>query len=412
MRGDSVTLVTGEKINGTIKGETASEITIDVPVSAAITDERVIRKEDISKIDKEQPDELAYKQLILIQPNSQLSYSSQTYGQILASLDAFGTQYPNSSYLPEIKKLADTFQDEKKRVDAGQLKYLGQWLSSDEAARRRIQIVALQTYDVMQQQAAAGDLVAAMQTFSAIERDYPTTRSYPVAVSLAQQVLARLQQDLAVRMQAVVADQAQLKATIAFTAEPEKSNIIAAAKAEQDRSAAIIDQAVKSGATWVPLIPRSQVSIDTLQRVAASEAQRINSIAIAPMIQSIGKVDAARNAIAGGDYKTADALLKDATQLWAQNEAAHYWTDRLKEKMSTPAPTATPAAVPKLASVPRPSPPLAHAISMAPPPSAPSPDKPFYMTLSGAISTAAVVLIVGGIAASAIQKKVRQRAAQ
>jgi len=410
LRADSVTLVTGEKINGTIKAETAAEITIDVPVSASITDERVIRKEDISKIEKEQPDEIAYKELMLVQPNPQLSYSSQTYDQILTALNSFQTQYPNSSYLPDIKKLAGAFQDEKKRVDAGELKYLGQWLSKDEAARRRIQIVALETYNGMQQQAAAGNLVDAMQTFDAIERDYSTTRIYPSAVSLALQVISRLEQDLAVRMDAVKADQDQLKATIAFTAEPEKSNIIAAAKAEQDRDDAVILDAVKTGARWVPLIPRSQVSIDTLQKVAASESQRLGAIPLATMIQSIDKVDAARQAFAAGDFKTADGLLKDATVLWAQNEAAHYWADRLKESMTTPAPTATPAPKP-IAVVPRPTPEAVDA-GAALQPAAATADKPFYMTLTGGISTAAAILIVGGLTANYFQKKARKQGAE
>ncbi len=88
------------------------------------------------------------------------------------------------------------------RVDAGQFKYLGEWLSRQEAMRRRIQIVAMQVFGTMQQQAAGADLVGAMQTFDTIEKDYITTRIYPDAVTLAKQVLVRLQQDLVVRMEA------------------------------------------------------------------------------------------------------------------------------------------------------------------------------------------------------------------
>ena len=407
LRADSITLVTGEKIVGTIKSETASEVTIDVPVSASITDERVIRKEDISKEDKEQADEIAYKQLAAVQPNPELSYTAQTYDQILASLTAFQTQFPNSTYLPEIKKLAVTFQDEKKRVEEGQFKYQGQWLSKEEAARRQIQIVALQYYNEMEQQAAAGDLVNAMVTFDLIEKQYPTTRIYPKAVTLGQEVLARLQQDLAVRMQAVKADQDQLKKTIAFTAEPEKSNIIASAKAEEDRAVGVIGDAVRSGAKWVPLIPRSQVSIDTLQKTAAGEATRLGSIPVAPMNASISKVDAARDAMATGNFATADTLLKDANTLWAQDEAAHYWTDRLKEKMATPTPTPKPSETPKPLPTVRPTPkPLVIAQPVAPPVE----DKPFYMTITGSIGIAAAILVVGGLIASISQRRARKAA--
>ena len=207
---------------------------------------------------------------------------------------------------------------------------MGQWLSKEEAEKRRIQIVAMQVFGTMQQQAANGDLVGAMQTFSTIEQNYAATRSYPSAVLLAQQVIPRLEADLAVRAQNVKADAAELQKTIAFTAEPAKTQLIAAAKAEQDRDAATIADAIRTGAKWVPLIPRCQSSIDTLQKTCTAEASRLSSIPIATMNLSIQKVDAARNAMAINDFKTADALLKDASQLWAQNEAAHYWSDRLK----------------------------------------------------------------------------------
>ena len=362
IRADSITLVTGEKITGTIKSETNGEVIIDVPVSAAITDERVIRKEDISKIDKDAPDALAYKQLIQMQPNAQLSYSSQTYDQILAALDGFEATYPNSSYLSEIKNLRDEFQDEKRRVDAGQFKYLGEWLSKEEATRRRIQIVAMEILNTMQRQAASGDFLGALQTFAAIERDYSTTRAYPTAVSLAEQVLAPFQQELANRMQAVKADQEQLKKTIDFTAEPEKSVIIAQAKAEDDRANASVAAAIQSGAKWVPLFPRSETSIDTLQKTAAMEAGRLAGLPVAAMNASIAKVDAARTAIETGNFTTAGTLLTDASGLWADNEAAHYWGDRLKEKMATPTPSsATPTPKPSATPKPTPKPVVADA---------------------------------------------------
>jgi hypothetical protein len=410
LRADSVTLVTGEKISGTIKSDTNGEIIIDVPVSDTITDERVLRKEDVAKVDKEQPDELAYKQLIQVQPNSQISYSSATYTQILAALDSFAATYPQSSYLPDIKNLRDQFQDEKQRVDAGQLKYLGQWLSKDEAARRRIQIVAIQIFGTMQQQAAAGDYVGAMQTFATIDQNYNTTRVYPTAVSLAEQVLLNFQQDLARRMEAVKADQDQLQKTIAFTSEPEKSVIIAQAKALDDRANAVIAAAVQSGAKWVPLIPRSMVSIDTLQKTAASESQRLQGIPVATMNASIAKVDAAKKAIEEGNYRDADSLLKDALSLWGENEAAHYWSDRLAEKMATPTPTPVPKvlATPKPTPRPRPSPQMVNIITPVPAPP-PEGDKPFYMTFSGATPILAGLLIVVGLGANYIQKKAKKQ---
>jgi len=224
--------------------------------------------------------------------------------------------------------------------------------------------------------------------------------------------LPRLEADLAVRLAAVKADQAELKKTIAFTAEPEKSVIIAQAKAEDDRAIAGVNAAIQSGAKWVPLYPRSQVSVETLQKTAISEASRLVAIPVAAMNQSIAKVDEARTAISQNDFKTATTLLTDATSLWAQNEAAHYWSDRLKEETAAP--------VVKLAATPKPLPTVRPATQVAAggaaasssAPVAASDDKPYYETVTGMISIVAGVLVVGGIIASVVQKKTRKQPAE
>jgi hypothetical protein len=408
LRADSVTLKTGEQITGTIKSETDTEVTIDVQVSASITDERVLEKTDIAKIDKTQPDDIAYQQLIQVQPNPQFSLSSDQYAGILNSLNQFETSYPNSAHIADIKKLADAFQAEKQHVDAGQYKYLGRWISRDEAMKRTVQIEAQELYGTMEQQATGGDFVGAMQTFASIEQGYKTTRAYPPAVALAQVVLARLVPDLASRMQAVKATEAQMKQTIAATSEPEKSNLIAQNKAEQDRAAAIIATAVRSGVRWVPLIPDSEVSIGTLQRVATSDSQRLAVINVGPMEQSIAKVDAARASMDSHDYTTANLLLQQATALWSQNEDARYALEELKDDVSTPTPTPTPkpSATPKPKPVATPSETPEEVTIIAP---TPAPEaKPFYMTIPGALAIVAGVLILIGIVGIAGKAKARK----
>jgi len=226
-------------------------------------------------------------------------------------------------------------------------------------------------------------------------------------VTFARQVLPRIEQDLAIRMQQVKADQAQLKSTIAFTAEPDKSRLIAASKAEQDRATATVEEAVKSGVKWAPLIPRSQISVETLQKTVTAENQRLENIPVAAMTDSLGKVDEARLAFATGDFKTADQLLKDAAQLWAQNEAARYWADQLKAKVAVASATPVRSATPKpLPSVPRPKPMIAAS------PAAVPEDKPFYMTISGAITIALAVLVIGGLGAAYSKRQASRQASE
>jgi hypothetical protein len=390
---DSVTLKTGEQITGTIKSQSDTEVVIDVPVSASITDERTIEKTDIAKIDQAQPDQIAYQQLIQVQPNPQSSYSADAYDQILSSLNAFITSYPNSTYLPEIKKLQATFADEKKHVDAGEFKYLGKWISHEEAQRRSVQIGGQQAYATMSQQATSGDFVGAMQTFAIIEQNYKATRCYPLAVALAQQVLARLVPQLNERLIALKAQELQMKQTIAATTEPEKSNLIAQNKAEQDRAAAAIAAAIRANIRWVPYIADSETSISTLQKVAQSDQQRLATVPVASMNASIAKVDSARAAIASHDYTSANVLLVQATNLWNQNEDARYELTELRTDVATPTPKPTPTVF----QTPRPTPTPVQVAVATPTPEPPA--KPFYMTIPGALGiVAAVLILAGGVA--------------
>ena len=60
MLADTVTLKSGEKLDGKILNETDTEVTISVQVSATIKDERVVKREDIATVEKVQPDEVAW----------------------------------------------------------------------------------------------------------------------------------------------------------------------------------------------------------------------------------------------------------------------------------------------------------------------------------------------------------------
>src|SRR5260221_2529993 len=65
---DTITLKTGEKVEGKIVAETDIDVTVSVKVSAGVTDETRIPKVNIDKIEKEQPDEIAGQPLKNLTP--------------------------------------------------------------------------------------------------------------------------------------------------------------------------------------------------------------------------------------------------------------------------------------------------------------------------------------------------------
>jgi hypothetical protein len=110
----------------------------------------------------------------------------------------------------------------------------------------------------------------------------------------------------------------------------------------------VINEALRAGQKWVPIIPRSKLSIDTLQRQATSEATRLASIPAAMMMASLAKTDAARVDMQRHNFAGAENMLNTATTLWNQNEEAKYLGDKLKDMMAASPDTTdtTPAAAP------------------------------------------------------------------
>jgi hypothetical protein len=329
IRADTITLKSGDKLEGKIRSETETEVVIEYKVSSGIADERTIPREEIASMEKSSPDEAAFLQIKSLKPDPQSSLPSEDYDEIIAALKNFQNAFPNSPHSSEVQLDLDEFEREQARVSQGDVKYLGQWISSEEAAKRKIQIEGQQLFGVMKQRAAAGHLADAMATFEQIEKGYSGTRIFPDAVDLARSLVAQMRVNLPKRAALATYNQAQFKHTLAMTAEPQRSQLAARVKAEQDAANAAVAAASKSGAKWTPLFPNNLNSITTLQKTVATEGPRLAGIKTADMRESISRMDEAKKAWAAKDFAAADSLIHEAQQLWGQNEEMAFYSAEL-----------------------------------------------------------------------------------
>src|SRR5262245_50582763 len=83
--GDTVVLKGGEKLEGKITEETATEVKMNVQVSASIVDERTIPRADIEKLEKTAADESAWAVLKAYQPGAS-SLPKEQYDRFIAPL--------------------------------------------------------------------------------------------------------------------------------------------------------------------------------------------------------------------------------------------------------------------------------------------------------------------------------------
>ena len=416
---DTVTLKSGERIEGKIVGETEKEVTLEVKVTAAVTDERVVQKADVAKIEKTSPETEVYKAISTILPGPN-SLSQAQYEQISRTLQAYIAQFPNSIHAVDVQATLNTFEAEKKRVEAGEIKLHHQWLSKAEAEKERVQIGGMLTFEYMKAQQARGDVIGALNSFVLLEKSYLGAASTPDGVELARQLVASLKPivERAIPTQKIL--KADREKGFANAGPADRVELMAAYKKEQTQAEDAVAAAIAIG-KWPPLIPGNEKSLTTLQGIIAKEIPRLAGLPVDKMKVSVQMADSAKKKIEAKDLDGAAEDLKEATAMWPVNELAvrlNKEIAKLKtEAKKVPAATSgTPATPPPSSSgvfdpLPAGDPSSqtqtqtkpSHKVSAASTESAPKPavaakkpdeDPPFYKTLGGAIAIVVGIAVV------------------
>lgn len=412
---DTVTLTSGEKLEGKITAENDSQITITVQVSAAITDERTINRSEIQKIEKSSEDDLAFAPLQGLKPDPFFS-RAEDVNQNIAAINAFLQKYPLSSHAAEAKTILEAFQQEKTRLDAGDAKLFGTWIPKADVASRSVQFKGQALYLTMRTQAAQNDFIGALNTFADME-SVNTTRAYPLSVELAKKIMPGLKAQVSRGVQNLAQETQDWNKGVLITPEPQKSQMIAARKAEQDHYEALMAAAAGNKQKWPPFLPKCQKDLEALKSLVDSEEKRVDALPVDKMEASLALTEKAQAALASKDTATAHSLVDQAKDLWSQNEEVVFVQTQLTQladaesKKAAAQASAKPAGqAPKPAATPKPAGTPATTTVAAASPATADEDKPsFFFTIPGAMT------IVGGavallIVASVLQKMKKPKA--
>lgn len=421
-RADTIALTSGERIEGRITAETATELTVQIQVSAGITDERVIKKADILKVDRIAADETAYRAIMNLQPGRNSSQPAQ-YDAPLNALRAFITQYPANPHAAEVQAALNAFQAEKKRVEAGEVKFDGLWLSRQEVVKQRVQIRGNQAFQTMKNANASGDAIGALNAFAFLEKNFSGAKVLPDAIQLAQQILAALKPAAERALGNQKINKAEREQGFADASPADRVELKAADQREQAKADATLAAATAAG-QWPPLLANSEKCIAAVLARSATEAKRLETLPVASMRESIRLAQEAQTEFAGKNLDAAAEMLREALTLWPANDLAIRLQAQITAAKTPPKPepaatppataaTATPAVkhhavppAPVTTSAPAPQPPPATTAAAEPAPPEQAP-KPFFMTLGGAITIVVVLALL--LAGANIFNHIRQR---
>jgi len=339
---DTVTLNSGETINGKISRESDKEIVVDVVISAGVTDEKIIPRSDVKSVSKTTADEVAFRGVKDLQPDTH-SLQPAAYPPVIKTLETFLKDYPQSSHAEEVKKTLETFKQELARVKAGELKWADRWYTAKEAEKHKYQISAQMTLNTMRDQAASRDFISALNTFDQIEKNYPGSTAYPEAAELAQSMMRVAAMDMVAMQNKAKAQEVQFNSSIVLVPEPEKSQVIAGRKAQVAAAEAALAAAEKNGVKWKPLSPLSPKSFEALKTTLSTEAPLLEKLPVANMRSSVTITQGVDVDIRANHLEGVEAKLREAKTLWPQNVQITELTAELAALKAKSAPTA-PAA--------------------------------------------------------------------
>lgn len=203
-----VELTDGRRVEGILREETPEHVVLTVERAGGTitTLERIPRTNIVAVTPLSETEWLARAEQHALQQvrryrlNPQTSYAAAYYQQVIESVfRAFLQRYPHSPHASEVAGYITQWQEELRRVQAGQVKYRGQWMSVAEAGAQMEREQGEKLLAQARALAARGQYGPAIQTVELLpgaEARAFLAETYPRWLNQLEQESDRLQADI------------------------------------------------------------------------------------------------------------------------------------------------------------------------------------------------------------------------
>jgi tetratricopeptide (TPR) repeat protein len=184
IHGATVVLKSGEVVYGEIVSDTNGVVQVEVSnASHSIFSIRSIQHSDIKEIPKESADESAYQQTLQYKLTDS-SRSTAYYDKVITDVfQPFLASYPSSVYSKVIADKLKQWTDERDRVDAGAVKWKGQWYLGEDVQKVAGVVKAAQLVDEGDRQRGLGHYETAINKYREAIAIRPLQASYLQEIS-------------------------------------------------------------------------------------------------------------------------------------------------------------------------------------------------------------------------------------
>lgn len=312
---DTITLKDGKILEGTIVGETDESVKIKIKLSATITDEKTIPREDIAEIKILNEEDLAFQEVQNLIPSQPLLTAADYANNIRTGPERFLATYPQSKYEPQVKKILEELEAEKAKAAEGSILLDGNWITAAEQRADRANVDSKILLYNMRRQAADNDYVGVLRNFDKMEAEFIGTEGFVAAIDLALDAL----QSYGGAVNASLSDfdarmrlrEEQLQLLADFKRKENEATFAAEIAAHQ----AAVTRDTARGIRWIAFNANSKESLSSNAAQVAEATARIKGLDRRALAAAAAALDNAKLAIKKEDLKSAQSQLKTASDL-------------------------------------------------------------------------------------------------
>ncbi len=196
LAGDVIKLKSGEKLDGLILSETATEVKIEIQESKSIRSTKTALRKDIVEIIKATPDQFEAVELAKLLPAPDMMTDASYQKVISEKLEPFLKKYPVSTYKGDVDGILKTYKEEMAKAKAGSKKLEGLWIPpaeqdwnayNFEARLQRVELAKL---------LKAGKPEAAYPILAELEMNKPASVETVAAIELFKAAVPDLERTL------------------------------------------------------------------------------------------------------------------------------------------------------------------------------------------------------------------------
>ena len=272
---DVLVMKDGTKIEGEVLREDADVYVVEVYVTKTIKDQKRVPKADVSRIDKDRPDEKAFEEIKPLVPTPDMLPLDQ-YKERILLIETFIKQYPNTSNAKKAEEMLQTLKTEVAQINEGGVKLNDKMVTPAEYRANAYEIDARVLEQKTRDAAKAGDYTGALEAFNELQNDYEGTAAYKDVAPFARKLIDVYRGKVSQLVSNFDARLAQQKKGLASMGVGDRGNAERAIADEAARAQKLYQREKAQKKVWVTPSLNNKTALQDIQRTADKELATID----------------------------------------------------------------------------------------------------------------------------------------